>query len=85
MQAGKEAVEHGITREDQDRWALRSQRLYAEALANRKFNDEIIPVALNTKKGGLIHVVEDEGPRPDTSLEKLSGLPLLRQPHGNCR
>ena len=55
----------GVSREDQDAFALRSQRRWAEAQAAGRFADEIVPVA------DLEH---DEHPRPDSSLEKLGSL-----------
>jgi acetyl-CoA C-acetyltransferase len=64
------AAELGVSREEQDEWALRSQQRYAAALAAGYFADEIVPVAL--RKGS---VDNDEQPRPDSSLEKLSALP----------
>lgn len=77
VQAGSEALEYGVTREDQDRWALRSQTLYARALAARKFEDEIMPVEIPSKKGAPAVLNQDEGARPDTTLEKLAGLPTV--------
>jgi 3-oxoadipyl-CoA thiolase len=55
----------GITREDQDAFALESQRRHAEAVASGRFRDEIVPVGDATN---------DEHPRPDTTLKKLAGL-----------
>jgi 3-oxoadipyl-CoA thiolase len=55
----------GVTREDQDAFALRSQRRWAEARAAGRFADELVPVG---------DVVADEHPRPGTSLEQLAGL-----------
>jgi 3-oxoadipyl-CoA thiolase len=55
----------GVTREDQDRFALRSQERWAAAHAAGRFADELVPV------GELEH---DEHPRPDTSAEKLGSL-----------
>jgi acetyl-CoA C-acetyltransferase len=63
------AAELGVGREEQDRWALRSQLRYADALAAGRFSDEIVPVEL-----GEGSVVSDEQPRPDSTLEKLSAL-----------
>jgi len=63
------AAELRVSREDQDGWAVRSQRRYAEALAAGKFASEIITVA--TPQGEL---GADEQPRPDTTLEKLASL-----------
>jgi acetyl-CoA C-acetyltransferase len=55
----------GVTREEQDAFALESQRRWGEADAAGRFNDELVPVA---------DVVRDEHPRPDTSSEKLAAL-----------
>jgi 3-oxoadipyl-CoA thiolase len=59
------AERFGVTREDQDAFALRSQRRHAEAAAAGRFDDELVPVG---------DVTRDEHPRPDTSLEKLAAL-----------
>jgi 3-oxoadipyl-CoA thiolase len=60
-----------ISREDQDAFALESQRRHAEATASGRFQDELVPVG---------DVVADEHPRPDTSLEKLAALkPAFRE------
>ena len=63
------AAELGVSREEQDEWALRSQRRYAAALAAGRFAQEIVPVA--TRDGS---VEADEQPRPDSTLEKLASL-----------
>jgi 3-oxoadipyl-CoA thiolase len=55
----------GVTREDQDAFALRSQQRWAAAADAGRFDDELVPVG---------DVVRDEHPRPDTSLEKLATL-----------
>ncbi len=71
--AERVAAIHGITREEQDRFALESQRKAASALSEGVFNDEMIPVP--TSKGEISSAVErDEHPRPDTTLEKLATL-----------
>lgn len=54
-----------VTREDQDAFALRSQRRWADAAGAGRFDDELVPVG---------ELVRDEHPRPDTSAEKLSAL-----------
>ena len=60
-----------ISREDQDAFALESQRRHAEATASGRFRDELIPVG---------DLTADEHPRPDTTLEKLAALkPAFRQ------
>jgi len=77
VQAGKAAVENNITREDQDRWALRSQQFYAQALAAGKFKDEIIPLEIPQKNKETFIMDKDESARSDTTLEKLSKLPTV--------
>ncbi|MEX0718353.1 MAG: acetyl-CoA C-acetyltransferase [Planctomycetaceae bacterium] len=67
------AREHGITREDQDRYALESQRRAARAIAENVFADEIVPVTVKSKREE-IQVAQDEGPRGDTTLEALAKL-----------
>jgi 3-oxoadipyl-CoA thiolase len=74
------AERYGITREEQDRFALSSQQKYAKASAEGKFKDEIVPVEIHGRKGEVTLFVEDEHPRPDTTLEKLAKLkPAFRQ------
>jgi acetyl-CoA C-acetyltransferase len=68
------ARDHGITRRQQDEWALRSQQRYAAALAAGRFAEEIIPIAVPQPKGGSQVVEADEQPRPDTTLERLAAL-----------
>ena len=72
-QASFVSRELGIAREEQDRWALRSHERAVEAIDEGRFADEIVPV-------GDISV--DEGPRRDTSLEKLAALPPVFDPEG---
>jgi 3-oxoadipyl-CoA thiolase len=64
---------HGITREEQDRFALESQRRATCAIAEGAFDDELIPVPVATK-GGSVTVDRDEHPRPDTTLDALAKL-----------
>ncbi|MEX2089594.1 MAG: thiolase family protein, partial [Bacteroidota bacterium] len=69
-----------ISREEQDLFALRSHRLAIQAQNEGRWNDEIVPVAIPQKKGDPFVFSRDEGPRPDTSLEKLSKLqPAFRK------
>jgi acetyl-CoA C-acetyltransferase len=65
VDAGEVAAEHGITRAESDRFAVRSHREYLRARAAGYFADEIV---------ALDALDEDEGPRPDTSAEKLARL-----------
>lgn len=64
-----------ISREEQDRWALRSQQRAAEAIRAGRLREEIVPVLLPQKKGEPKVFDTDEFPRPDTTLEKLAQLP----------
>lgn len=64
---------HQITREDQDKFALGSHQKAVKALSEGRFKDETVPVSIESKKGTTI-VDSDEGPRADTSLEKLAKL-----------
>src|SRR2546426_11830278 len=64
-----------ITREEQDRFALESHRRAIAAIESGRFSEEIAPVPVPQKKGGLALVTRDEHPRPDTSLEALAKLP----------
>jgi acetyl-CoA C-acetyltransferase len=68
------ADEFGISRIDQDEWALYSQQSAVAAMNNGKLDDEIFPVEI--KEGRKIYVMnKDEGPRPDTTKEGLAKLP----------
>jgi len=73
MTAEKVAALHGITREEQDRFALESQRKAASALGDGVFNDEMIQVPVSTREGSGA-VDRDEHPRPDTTLDTLAKL-----------
>ncbi len=73
---GAVAKEHGVTREMQDRWALRSQQRWAAAEAAGRFEAERFPVEVPGKKG-TVTVAKDEPPRPETTMEALSKLPPL--------
>jgi acetyl-CoA C-acetyltransferase len=75
--AGDVAIEYGIDREMQDLWALRSQKRYQEAKKLKKFKDEMMVVEVQQGKGKSIIFDEDEFPKPDTTLEGLSKLPLI--------
>jgi len=68
------ARKSGITREEQDRFAYESHMKAIKAIDSGKFKEEIIPLEVKTKKGVVV-IDTDEGPRRDTSLEKLAKLP----------
>jgi acetyl-CoA C-acetyltransferase/acetyl-CoA acyltransferase 2 len=67
------AAQYGITREQCDAYALSSQQRWAAAHAAGRFDDEIAPIELPTKKGPVVHRV-DEDPKPQTTLEGLARL-----------
>lgn len=71
------AAEYGISREDQDAWALRSHQRAVKAIEEGKFKDEIVAVAIPQRKGDPVVVDTDEAPRKDTSLEALAKLPPI--------
>ncbi|MBX5456210.1 MAG: 3-oxoadipyl-CoA thiolase [Thermogemmatispora sp.] len=74
------AERYGISREEQDRYALRSHQRAVAAQQDGRFSEEIIPVPIPQKKGEPGLVSKDEHPRPDTSLEKLAALkPAFRE------
>jgi acetyl-CoA C-acetyltransferase len=72
-QASFVSRELGISREDQDRWALRSHERAVKAIDEGRFKEEIVAVG---------DFAVDEGPRRDTSYEKLSGLKPVFDPEG---
>jgi len=75
------AERYGISREEQDRYALLSQQRAARAMSEGRFRDEIVPVVIPQPSGEPVVVDRDEHPRPDTTLEALAGLrPAFR--HG---
>ena len=74
MTAEQVAREHGVTRADQDAFALESQRRAAAAIRAGVFRDEMAPVGVAGHAGNVVVVSEDEHPRPDTSAEALSAL-----------
>ncbi len=72
--AEKVADECGITREDQDAFGLRSQRLAAAAIESGAFGAQLVPVVVPQRKVEPIVVDRDEHPRADTSAEALAKL-----------
>jgi 3-oxoadipyl-CoA thiolase len=69
------AAQFAVSREDQDKLALRSQQRTAAAYARGFFEHELIPVEVPQRKGKPVAVTRDEHPRADTTLEQLSKLP----------
>ena len=68
------AQRYGITREEQDRFALASQQKAAAAIDWGVFREEIVPVLIPQRKGDALVFDTDEYPKSDTSLEKLAAL-----------
>lgn len=68
------AREYGISREEQDLFAVESQRKAAEAVAAGRFTDELVPVSIPQRKGDPVVVDADEHPRPGTTLPDLARL-----------
>jgi 3-oxoadipyl-CoA thiolase len=77
------AVEFGISREDQDAFALRSQQRTGAAMAAGRFADEIIPVTLPQRKGDPLIISQDEHARPQTTIEQLAKLRPIVHPEGS--
>lgn len=74
VQAGEGAVKYDVSREEQDRWAERSQKLYQKAYEEGKFKNEIMPFEVKIAKGEILVIDKDVSARPDTTYEKLSKL-----------
>jgi 3-oxoadipyl-CoA thiolase len=74
------AADFTVSREDQDKFALRSQQRWTAANEAGFFRDEIVPVEVPQKKGEPRLFDTDEHPRPDTTLEKLARLKGVNGP-----
>src|ERR1700748_358003 len=70
-------LQYGITREDQDEWALRSHQRAIKAIDAGSFVDEIIPIEVPQADGSTITFADDEHPRRGSSMESLAGLKVL--------
>jgi 3-oxoadipyl-CoA thiolase len=68
------AEDYQVSRQDQDTFALRSQKRWADAQAEGRFRDEIVPVTIPQRKGDPKVVDTDEHPRPETTKEALAKL-----------
>jgi 3-oxoadipyl-CoA thiolase len=77
------ADEYQVARDDQDAFALRSQKRAAAAQANGTFDAEILPVDVKDRKGGATRVVKDEHPRADATIEALAKLKGIVRPDGS--
>ncbi|MCX6387545.1 MAG: acetyl-CoA C-acetyltransferase [Solirubrobacterales bacterium] len=73
QEASETSAELGLERAEMDRWSLRSHELALASIEAGRMAEEIVPVTISSKKGDTV-VDTDEGPRADTTLERLSGL-----------
>jgi 3-oxoadipyl-CoA thiolase len=74
------AERYGVSREDQDAFALRSHRRAVAAAESGRFAEEIVPVEAPKGRRETVLVEADEGPRPDASLERMAALrPVFRE------
>ena len=80
--AERVAAKYEVSREDQDEFALRSHQRAIAAQVGGKFEAELVPVAIPQKKGELLTVAADEGPRADSTLESLGRLKPVFQADG---
>jgi acetyl-CoA C-acetyltransferase len=73
------AENYGVSREDQDAFAVESQRRTQLAKASGRFQEEIVPVTIKNKKQ-TIEFLEDEHPRPQTTIDLLAKLrPIIKE------
>jgi acetyl-CoA acetyltransferase family protein len=72
--AERVAQKYEISREDQDAFALRSHQRAVAAQRSGRLGEEIVPVQVPQRKGEPLMLADDEGPRPDSSLEALARL-----------
>jgi acetyl-CoA acetyltransferase family protein len=79
--AEKCAGKYGISRSEQDAFALRSQQLATKAWDDGRFADEVVPVEIKTRKGVTV-VDKDDHMRPDTTIEGLGKLPTAFSKEG---
>jgi acetyl-CoA acyltransferase 2 len=75
------AVKYGITREQSDQYALRSQQLAHKAWTSGAMKEEVVPVEIKSKKGVTL-IEQDDHMRPETTLEILAKLPTVFKKDG---
>jgi acetyl-CoA C-acetyltransferase len=74
------ATQYGISRDEQDAFALRSQERAQKAVAASKFLEETVPVEVPGKRGAPLLVTADEHPRAETTIQSLKKLPPVFDP-----
>ena len=72
--AERVAQKYEVSREDQDAFALRSHQRALAAQRSGRLAEEIVPLEVPQRKGDALHLTDDEGPRPDTSVDALGKL-----------
>jgi acetyl-CoA C-acetyltransferase len=77
VQASEEADEFGVTREEQDAWALRSHMNYVASLDRGAFEDELFPIEVPDGNRGTHLFEADESVRRNSTLERLAALPTV--------
>jgi acetyl-CoA acetyltransferase family protein len=75
------ATKYGISREEQDAYALRSQQLAARAWADGRLAEEVVPVEITNRKGSTVFA-RDDHMRPETTIEGLAKLPPVFKKDG---
>ncbi|MCM3586784.1 thiolase family protein [Mesobacillus maritimus] len=76
------AEKYNVTREEQDEFALMSQQRMARAMAEGRFDEQIVPITIPVRKGEPITFKVDEHPRPQTTIEALAKLPAVFKENG---
>ncbi|MBD7985421.1 thiolase family protein [Sporosarcina sp. Sa2YVA2] len=82
LSAERIAAKWGLSREDLDKFAYESHQKAIKAIEQGKFQDEIVPVAVNRVDGTVETITTDEGPRPDSTPEVLAGLRTVFDENG---
>jgi acetyl-CoA acetyltransferase family protein len=75
------AAKYGVSREEQDRYAIRSQQLADKAWREGRLGEEVVPVEIRSRKG-VDMFAQDDHMRPDTTLEGLAKLPAAFSKNG---
>lgn len=77
------AQKYNLSRKEQDEFAVNSQQKAAQAIADGKFKDEIVPVEVKDRRGSITVIDTDEYPRPNITLDALSSLrPVFKKEQG---
>jgi acetyl-CoA acetyltransferase family protein len=75
------AAKYAVSREEQDRYAIRSQQLADQAWREGRFADEVVPVEIKSRKG-VERFAQDDHMRPETTMEGLAKLPAAFSKNG---